>query len=103
LFCVEARERKPGVRGGSDKDDGMRSNCGRVPVLRGHQQLREAGKQDNATTGSARQCSRGVSRNNPMAVWLETSRSHALCLWTDSNDYVVESVSGSRNESSNIL
>ena len=83
VFCVESRERKPGARGGSDKDNGMRSNCGRVPVLRGHQQLREAGKQDNATTDSARQCSRGVSRENPMIVWLETACSHVLRLWTD--------------------
>jgi len=61
----------------------MRSNCGRVPVLRGHQQLRETSKQDKATAGGARPGTRGVSRNNPMAVWLETSRSHVLRLWTD--------------------
>ena len=82
LFCVESRECKPGARGGSDKDNGMRSNCGRVPVLRGHQQLRKASKQDEATAGGARPGTRGVSRSNPMAVWLETSHSHALYLGT---------------------
>jgi len=101
LFCVESRERKPGARGGSDKDNGMRSNCGRMRVLRGHQQLREACKQDKATTDSARQCSRGVSRENPMIVWLETARSHVLRLWTDGNDSVIESVSVPCSESSN--
>jgi hypothetical protein len=101
LLRVEARERKPGARGGSDKDNGMRSNCGRVPVLRGHQQLRKASKQDKATAGSARPGTRGVSRNNPMSGGLETGRTHALHLWNDNNVYVIENASMIFIESSN--
>jgi hypothetical protein len=79
----------------------MRSNCGRVPVLRGHQQLRETSKQDKATAGGARPGTRSVSRNNPMAVWLETSRSHALHLGTTITITLSKNASMTFIESSN--
>jgi hypothetical protein len=79
----------------------MRSNFGRMPVLRGHRQLRKASKQDEATAGSARPCFRGVSRNNPMSGRLETGRTHALRLSTDNNDCGIENASMSFIESRN--
>jgi hypothetical protein len=75
----------------------------RVPVQRGRQQLREARKEDEATTGRARPASRGISRKNPMAGRLGTASAHLLHLWNDSNDYFIEIASLSSIKSSDYL
>ena len=83
LLRMEACGRDAGAAGGSLVNHRMRGKTRHVLVLlRGPQQLREAGKENEATAKSPRPTPRGDSRKMPGRSG--SCRTHSAHLWNDS-------------------
>jgi hypothetical protein len=97
FFEANAHDIEAGARRGHD---GMRRITRGVPVLRGHQQLSDAGKQNETRARGTCPASRGFPRKIPMPGRLGMGRLHLLHLWNENNDYSFKNASVTFLESS---